>query len=146
MSRLHSPIILPNWPRTQQTLRPCLPAHSPKQKLKASKESGEARGRGSQDPLREAGQGWGPSGTCLPVKTCLLRVDENIEGAWGWGEPTVSDSPQPALTSSKSKMGATDPGPFALEILTILGNLHLLVQKFLSSLYCSQPRLTPKSC
>ena len=66
-------------------------------------------------------------------------MDENIEGAWGWGEPTVSDSPQPALTFSKSKMGATDPGSFALEILTILGNLRLLIQKFLSSLYCSQP-------
>lgn len=146
MSRLHSPIVLPNWPRTQQTLRPCLPVHSPKQKLKASKESGEAIGRGSQGPLREAGQGWGPSGTCLPVKTCLLRVDENIEGAWGQGEPTVSDSPQPALTSSKSKTGATDPDPFAHEILTILGILRLRAQKFLCSLYCSQSRLTPENC
>ena len=48
-------------------------------------------------------------------------------GHGGGENPLVSDSPQPALTSPKSKMRATDPGPFAQEILTILRILRLLV-------------------
>lgn len=49
----------------------------------------------------------------------------------GQEELAADDSPMPAFTSSESEIGVLNPGISAHEIMTILGLLGLLIQKFL---------------
>lgn len=99
------------WPWTQHTLGPSLPGHPPKQKLKASKGSGEATGRESQDST-----GKQVPGTCLPA------VDENPEGPGG-GENLLQGQTKNQHSPLRSQTDVLYPGTFAHEIQTILGGL-----------------------
>lgn len=77
MPRLHSPVILPKWTWTQLTLRPCSYPKAETQSIK-----GKWRGHRKRQPSKilygNKAKAEDPEGL-LPVKTCLPRVDQNVE-------------------------------------------------------------------
>lgn len=80
-------------------MRPYLPIHTPKAQGIQGKWGG--RKKGKPGSYGEQSQGWGPSGTCWPGKSCLPGLDENPEsfgvGVGGWGGLAAGDSPKTSI-------------------------------------------------